>query len=704
MGLFMLPGVSSRCRAACWASASAACAWSSGLGLMIVGGMSSPRPGLRHRRLGRTWAASAACWSNHAGADGGGLVPRARLQIRDGLMLAAWPFGMALALDVLGPAGRGSPRGGSRSTPRWWGRAWRWPHHPRLQGAARGGTAGEVARPRVQRAGARVGAGRQRRLGWGAAQRQRHRGGELRAQLPHGARRVGGRGGLASPGSRSGSASSRCRSGAWWRTASTAAPAHRGGLRWPPRSPSRCAARAPVARALAGGDAASCSGLAPGIMMALLPRAVRPEHLATALGVFYAFFYLGMAVSQTLAGLLRDITGDPRCPYSSRRALMVATVRGRRRRSGASRTAPAGSRCRLSGMRELGRHPPRRLLRARPPAAGGGLARRVPRARRLPARGDGHLGRAVRRGRSWPRAQRAWRSRCPCTPRCASGVERRGARPRGQPGCPRLLLRPLRPLNAELPLRPRRRQRHRRRGRDAAARRSSRRSSAATRGPCPAVSRPGRPAAPHLRRLDFPVPSRAGAAGAQAVRAPRARRPHGAGRATSRRAAAACTCCRHCPIPPVYGGRFFAVPARGRARRRRGSRSRRARRHVTFGDPDFLNGPTPRARGRARAPRRVPRRHLRLHGQGRAPAAPPRAPPELRARSAALFVVSAVESLSDTRARAPREGPHARRHRDRARGHARGRHRAAPDAGWRSRRGPRSTTTASCSTSSPPRR
>jgi len=67
-------------------------------------------------------------------------------------------------------------------------------------------------------------------------------------------------------------------------------------------------------------------GLPPGIMMSLLPRAVRPEHLATALGVFYALFYLGMAVSQTVAGLLRDLTGDPAVPLLFAAALMVLTV------------------------------------------------------------------------------------------------------------------------------------------------------------------------------------------------------------------------------------------------------------------------------------------------------------------------------------------------------------------------------------------
>src|SRR6185295_4904284 len=48
--------------------------------------------------------------------------------------------------------------------------------------------------------------------------------------------------------------------------------------------------------------------------------------------------------------------------------------------------------------------------------------------------------------------------------------------------------------------------------------------------------------------------------------------------------------CRHCPIPPVYDGRFFVVPrdvvlADIRSQVEAGAR------HVTFGDPDFLNGP-----------------------------------------------------------------------------------------------------------------
>jgi radical SAM superfamily enzyme YgiQ (UPF0313 family) len=48
--------------------------------------------------------------------------------------------------------------------------------------------------------------------------------------------------------------------------------------------------------------------------------------------------------------------------------------------------------------------------------------------------------------------------------------------------------------------------------------------------------------------------------------------------------------CRHCPIPPIYGGRFVVVPrevvlADARAQIAAGAR------HLTFGDPDFFNGP-----------------------------------------------------------------------------------------------------------------
>jgi radical SAM superfamily enzyme YgiQ (UPF0313 family) len=48
--------------------------------------------------------------------------------------------------------------------------------------------------------------------------------------------------------------------------------------------------------------------------------------------------------------------------------------------------------------------------------------------------------------------------------------------------------------------------------------------------------------------------------------------------------------CGHCPITPIYGGRFFVIPrevvlADARTQIEAGAR------HITFGDPDFFNGP-----------------------------------------------------------------------------------------------------------------
>ena len=48
--------------------------------------------------------------------------------------------------------------------------------------------------------------------------------------------------------------------------------------------------------------------------------------------------------------------------------------------------------------------------------------------------------------------------------------------------------------------------------------------------------------------------------------------------------------CRHCPIPPVYDGRFFLVPRETVLEDIR-NLVRLGATHITFGDPDFLNGP-----------------------------------------------------------------------------------------------------------------
>ena len=48
--------------------------------------------------------------------------------------------------------------------------------------------------------------------------------------------------------------------------------------------------------------------------------------------------------------------------------------------------------------------------------------------------------------------------------------------------------------------------------------------------------------------------------------------------------------CRHCPVVPVYNGRFFVVPAEAVLADVRQQVAAGAE-HITFGDPDFLNGP-----------------------------------------------------------------------------------------------------------------
>jgi radical SAM superfamily enzyme YgiQ (UPF0313 family) len=92
-----------------------------------------------------------------------------------------------------------------------------------------------------------------------------------------------------------------------------------------------------------------------------------------------------------------------------------------------------------------------------------------------------------------------------------------------------------------------------------------------------------------LARLDFPIPSRAGLpALTRYVSLARGGRLVPAGYVEASRG-----ClhqCLHCPIPSAYGGRFFVVPqdivlADIRQLIAAGAG------HITFGDPDFLNGP-----------------------------------------------------------------------------------------------------------------
>ncbi len=147
------------------------------------------------------------------------------------------------------------------------------------------------------------------------------------------------------------------------------------------------------------------------------------------------------------------------------------------------------------------------------------------------------------------------------------------------------------------------------------------------------------------RRLELPVPSRAGLLPLDRY----ARLADGDGRerlAGYTEASRGCRhLCRHCPVVPVYRGRFFAVPVASVLADVAGQVAAGAT-HVTFGDPDFLNGPTHALRVARALRARFPAltfdftakvEHLLRH---------PAAVAELAALGA-LFVTSAVESLSD---------------------------------------------------------
>ena len=67
-------------------------------------------------------------------------------------------------------------------------------------------------------------------------------------------------------------------------------------------------------------------GVPAGALIALLPHTAKPETLATALGVYYSIYYLGMAAAQPAAGLTRDLTGRPEMPVVFAAALMATTV------------------------------------------------------------------------------------------------------------------------------------------------------------------------------------------------------------------------------------------------------------------------------------------------------------------------------------------------------------------------------------------
>lgn len=103
------------------------------------------------------------------------------------------------------------------------------------------------------------------------------------------------------------------------------------------------------------------------------------------------------------------------------------------------------------------------------------------------------------------------------------------------------------------------------------------------------VTTAGRAAQPNLARLSFPVPERTSLPALEKyARYVADEESHLAGYVEASRGCL--HTCRHCPVVPVYNGRFFVVPAETVLADIRQQVEAGAR-HITFGDPDFLNGP-----------------------------------------------------------------------------------------------------------------
>jgi len=163
--------------------------------------------------------------------------------------------------------------------------------------------------------------------------------------------------------------------------------------------------------------------------------------------------------------------------------------------------------------------------------------------------------------------------------------------------------------------------------------------------PIPGVRRAGQPAGPHIARPTLPRPSRAALPALKTyARLERDGRQLPVGYVEASRGCK--HLCRHCPLPPIYGGRFFVVPA-DVVLADVAQQVEAGAGHITFGDPDFLNGPGHALEVARRLHRDFPTitfdftakiEHL-LRRAGDLP--------ELGALGC-LFVVSAVESLSET--------------------------------------------------------
>ncbi len=155
---------------------------------------------------------------------------------------------------------------------------------------------------------------------------------------------------------------------------------------------------------------------------------------------------------------------------------------------------------------------------------------------------------------------------------------------------------------------------------------------------------PTRAPAPLLARLQYPLPARGTLPGlSEYARLEENGTAFLAGYTESSRGCL--HTCRHCPVVPVYQGRFFAVPLDTVLADIQQQVAAGAR-HITFGDPDFLNGRTHALRISRALHADFPQvtfdfttkvEHILKHAA---------ILPELRSLGAA-FLVSAFESTSD---------------------------------------------------------
>ena len=301
------------------------------------------------------------------------------------------------------------------------------------------------------------------------------------------------------------------------------------------------------------------------------------------------------------------------------------------------------------------RHPPRLLLRARPPTAAPRLAAGRSSARAgFDARAIDLLARAARRRRA--RARRAAGRHLGADAHRAAPRRRGRARVASvKPRRAHLLLRALRAAQRGAPARARRRLGHRRRVRGGARRARAR-----------SARRAGRPTS-HSRCAGWQL-RRAGCATAL----PPARPLRAAGRATarrraspatSRRAAAACTCCRHLPDPAGLRRPLLRRAAATSSSPTCAPRSPPARATSPSAIPISSTAPARAGGRRARSTRRIPDvtfdvtikvEHILKHRD----ALPRAGRARLRLRG-----LAPSSRVSDAVLRHPRQGPHARRRR-----------------------------------------